>query len=663
MGLFDAISTAVSGLQAQSFALQDISGNIANSTTTAFKSTNASFQDFVDPGTPPSQQLSGFVQARSITSYSLQGAIQSSTVGTYMAINGDGYFTVEKPSSVSSTGQPIFDGGQAYTRRGDFQPNASGFLVNGDGYYLMGSPVDPATGQPAGGAPQLLQFNSSTAQPAQATTQIQYSANLPAGGTSATGSGLLNPADFEANPIAGVAPQAAVIGTGATLSPDAVAVATGSADISALPVGGVGGTLSINGTNINVAATDSAAAIVTKINAQTATTGVTASLNASNRLVLTGADATTNVVVGAGSSTALLGQLGLAAGTTNATNLLTENAVSPGQTLTFQVGAQPSLTVTFGTGAGQVETLAQLNTALSSLAGGAASVNSTNGNISVAAASPTALIAVGGTATASAFGIQHPLALPANGTVVGNDVSTFLNQSSSGGSVTGYDASGTPVDIELRWAKVGSPAQGGADTWNLFYQTNSSATGTQAAWQNAGTSFTFSSAGQMSPQISSLPIGNLTVNGTSLGTVTLNFGAGGLTQFADPSGGVQVDQLSQNGAQAGNLQTLSIGSQGQVEGTFTNGRTVDLAGIPLVSFVGESFLQQGEGGTVIPTVESGPAQLNASGTVVGNALEASNTNIAGQFTTMILTQQAYAANTKVVTTSDQMLQTVTNWVT
>lgn len=661
MGSLDAIATAVSGLHAQSSALQNVSGNIANLTTTAFKSTDTSFQNYMDPGRP--QQVSGFVQELSTPTYSLQGAIQASTVGTYMAINGDGYFTVEKPSTLSSTGQPIFDGTQVYTRRGDFQPNANGYLVNGAGYYLMGNPVDPATGQPTGGAPQLLQFAVGTTQPAQATTQIQYSANLPSEGTSATASGLLVPADFEANPIAGAAPQAAVIGTGATLSPDAVAVATGSADISALPVGGVAGTLQINGTNISVAATDSAATIVTNINAQTGTTGVTASLNASNQLVLTGANATTNVAIGAASSTALLGGLGLAAGTTNATNLLTQNAVSPGQTLTFQVGANPTLTVTFGTGAGQVQTLAQLDTALGSLAGGAASVNAANGNISVAAGSPTAQIAVGGSATAAVFGIQNPLALPANGTVVGNDVSTFLNQSLSGGSVTGYDAAGTPVNVQLQWAKVASAAQGGTDTWNLFYQTNASATGTQAAWQNVGTNFTFSSSGQMSPQISSLPISNLTVNGDSLGTVTLNFGTGGVTQFADPNGGVQVTQLSQNGSAAGSLETLSIGSQGQVDGTFSNGRTSELAAVPLVTFRGENFLQTGDGGTVTPTAESGPALAGASGTIVGNALEASNTNINNEFTTMIMAQQAYSLSAQVVTTSNQMLQTVTNWVT
>src|SRR5216684_2248330 len=110
------------------------------------------------------------------------------------------------------------------------------------------------------------------------------------------GSELLNPTDFAINPIG-----TRITGTGATLSPDAPAITTGTADISGLPAGAVTGTLVLNGTNINVLNTDSAANILQKINAQTGTTGVTASLNASNHLVLTGPDAVTNTVIGGGS--------------------------------------------------------------------------------------------------------------------------------------------------------------------------------------------------------------------------------------------------------------------------------------------------------------------------------------------------------------------------
>src|SRR5262244_2990664 len=176
MGVFDALTTAVTGLQAQSFALQNISGNIANSQTTGFKETNTSFQDLVTAASP-NAQTSGSVIASSVATNSVQGAIQSASVSTYMAVNGDGYFIVAQPTSVSGN-QPVFSGVNLYTRRGDFQENSQGFLVNGAGYYLMGIPIDRTTGNPVGSVPQVLQFGNNEI-PAQVTTQLQYQANLP----------------------------------------------------------------------------------------------------------------------------------------------------------------------------------------------------------------------------------------------------------------------------------------------------------------------------------------------------------------------------------------------------------------------------------------------------------------------------------------------------
>ena len=74
-----------------------------------------------------------------------------------MAINGQGFFNVQKPIGITDNA-PVFDGTTDYTRRGDFQLNASGNLVNGAGYYLMGVAVDPKTGNPIGNVPTVLQF-------------------------------------------------------------------------------------------------------------------------------------------------------------------------------------------------------------------------------------------------------------------------------------------------------------------------------------------------------------------------------------------------------------------------------------------------------------------------------------------------------------------------
>ena len=217
MGIFDALTTAVAGLQAQSFALQNISGNIANSETTGFKETDTSFQDLVSQAAL-NEQTAGGVIASSVATNTVQGTIQSTSVATDMAINGAGFFVVSNPTGLTDN-QPQFSGVDDYTRAGDFQMNSSGYLVNSAGYYLMGIPVDAATGNPEGSVPQVLQFNNNFI-PAQATTSINYNVNLPSSPTS----GQIAPGDFANDPVAG----AEILGTGATISPDATAAGTGT---------------------------------------------------------------------------------------------------------------------------------------------------------------------------------------------------------------------------------------------------------------------------------------------------------------------------------------------------------------------------------------------------------------------------------------------------
>ncbi len=668
MGIFGALTTAVTGMRAQSFALENISGNIANSQTTAFKRLDTSFEDLI-PDQIPSKQLSGSVSASSRATNTVQGDLQGASNGTFMAINGQGFFVVEKPSSTTDN-RPVFDGQNQYTRRGDFQPDKNGFLVNGAGYYLMGIKIDPTTGNLVGSVPQVLQFQNDFL-PAQATTQIDYRANLasypltPGHDTSVPGSELLNPANFIANPIAGAPGPARIIGTGATLLPDAVATMTGTTVLPASLVNS--GTITINGTNVNLTAGMTPAQVVNAINTA-APPGVTASLSTTpaNHLVLTSANADTAVTI-AGSATALFTELGVSAGTTNPTNLLTQSAVAAGQTLVVKIGANTT-TITFGSGAGQVSTLAKLNGAngLGQLVTGgfasAASANPTNGNVSITAANGTDSIIIdpSTTITPLTFGMHTTKAYPANQTVIGDDVTAFLNASIGGGAVTCYDVSGSPANIQLRWAKVASAAGGGTDTWNLFYQVDSKATGQQVAWKNAGVNYTFGANGQMNPAVPTVTLTNVVVDGVSLGSIQLNHGVGGVTQFADPNGTAQVNLLQQNGFPAGELQQVAVSDKGRIVGSYSNGRTLDLADITLASFNGADYLKRVDGGAFEVTDGSGPAILGAPGKIVGSSLEGSNTDIADEFTKLIVTQQAYSANTKVISTSNQMVQDLLN---
>jgi flagellar hook protein FlgE len=382
-------------------------------------------------------------------------------------------------------------------------------------------------------------------------------------------------------------------------------------------------------------------------------------------LVLESVDADTAITINS-SSPLMLAELGISTGTVDPTNLLTQSAAGSGQTLTVQISNDTTsfamLTVTFGNGGGQVSTLAELQAALGGLLGGTANINTTNGNMSITATNLGDKIEVGGTATATNFGIHTPQAFSSNQQVLGMDTSAFIDQSIGGGAITAYDPGGSPVNMQLRWAKVDSSTLGAGhtDTWNLFYQVNSNATGTQVAWQNAGVNYTFDPNGQMNPLIANTTLTNVMVNGASLGTVQIVHGAGGVTQFSDSNGTAQVNLIQQDGFPAGSLQTISISDKGRVVGTYSNGRTLDLAEVTLANFNGPNQLKRLDGGAFAATDESGPPVLGAPGKIVASSLEGSNVDIADEFTKLIVTQQAYSANTRVVTTSNQMVQDVLN---
>jgi flagellar hook protein FlgE len=601
MGIFDALNTSVAGLQAQSFALQNISGNIANAQTTGYKGIGTSFVDLVPDSTTPDRQVAGAVTAYARATISSQGTVSASTVATYMAINGEGFFSVQKAAGTTDN-TPVFTGVTNYTRRGDFQVNANGNLVNGAGYYLMGVAVDPKTGNPLGNVPQVLQFQNNFV-PAQATSAIQYAANLPTtpttpASTTATAgtllaAGGLNPSDFSQNPLP--------VGTPPT--PFGDATVTGAAALNK-------------------------AATAAPITAATTLSGASPSDSL-----------TTNFAVG-------------------------DTIVVDGTTLTFVN------TGTAGNSIDVTDTVGTLLAKIGAITGVAPTINASNGaitlhtgtaqDLSVSSSSP-AFGALGFSTTMTAARTGGGTA--GTGFVVGNDTTIFQKESISGGAVTAYNAAGTPVNLQLRWAKTDSASLGSphVDSWNLFYQSNPNATGTQVAWVNTGTTFTFGANGALtSPSGSAIAVPNVSVSGQTLGNITINVGSGGLTQFASTGGTATINTISQNGYAAGQLQSVAISNSGLVIGTFSNGQNLDLASVTLSHFNGTNYLKSLDGGAYAVTDQSGPAIIGASGTISGSSLEGSNTDIADEFTKLIVTQQAYSANTKVITTANSMVQDLLN---
>lgn len=453
MGIYGAINAAISGLQTQSYALENISGNIANSQTTGFKRLDTRFADLVaSGGSDQTTQISGTAIASSRATNEVAGDIQRSDIDTFMAINGDGYFVVQSKLG-EKDGRSIFSGDNVYTRRGDFEFDEEGYLVNGAGYYLFGNSIDETTGNVSGSVPELIQILNDF-MPARQTSEIEYRGNLP-------------------------------------------------------------------------------------------------------------------------------------------TYPLTANA-DPGT-----VGSElldPTIT--------------------------------------------------------------------AGNDILDTDETAFLQTSIAGEAITIYDVNGSPVNVQMRWAKTqnADASVPQDDGWGLYYLADPTATGANARWTHVQ-DFTFAANGAMtSPATSSISINNLTVNGNNVGNVLFSYGSTGLTQYADPNGAAKVKTLAQDGYASGEQTGVSISGDGRIVASYNNGKTRDLYEIPIASFQADGRLERLEGGAFAQTNDSGEPLYSATGKVVGNALEASNTDIADEFSKLIITQQAYSANTRIVTSGDEMLQEALNMV-
>jgi flagellar hook protein FlgE len=575
MGIYGALSNAVSGLRAQAFALENISGNIANSQTAGFKRIDTDFLDMI-PDAPQSRQTAGSVLAQSRSTNSVQGDVKSVSTETNMAINGNGFFVVE-PSIGQVDGSAVFAGADYYTRRGDFDLDKSGYLVNGAGYYLKGLPIDPVTQNISGSVPEPLRV-SNTFMPASATSRVTYQLNLPLfpktaayQASQAVGDELLDTSGFVNAP----ALEPAMMRGSTTLDGGAVAS-------TVMPVGETL-TLSVGGTTT----------VFNFVNGPTANADeidVTATTSAALAELQTKFQAT------AGAGTATVG-------------LNAENQIE----IDLNDGGANSLTV-----------------------------------------------------TASDAGLGLPLspvtAAPRANTVSAADGAAFVDQSVAGGAITAYSESGASANVQMRWAKVSSAASAGADVWNLFVLTDGAAQDAETMWTRYGGDFVFDSSGRPSPEIRQTTLEDLEVNGVTLGTVTLNHGANGLTQFADSNGTAEVTALSQNGFAAGEFVSVAVNNNGRVVVSYNNGQQLEVAQVVVANFNAANQLKRMDGGLFAATSESGEPILDNDGGIIGASLEASNTDISEEFTKLIITQQAYAAGTRIVSSADEMLKEALNMV-
>lgn len=254
------------------------------------------------------------------------------------------------------------------------------------------------------------------------------------------------------------------------------------------------------------------------------------------------------------------------------------------------------------------------------------------------------------------------------------------NKSMAGGNITPqfsrpiqiFDALGTPHTLNMAFIKTGT------NTWaaEVYAVPETDVTATDGLI--ASGTITFNGDGTLANVSTGLSgeqtiVWSTTSSGAGPSTVTFNWGtpgqpfgtvgaleigkADGLGQFATD---YRVNYANQNGAPVGELSSVSVDEEGFIIASYTNGETQKLYKIPLAKFSNPDELRELSGNVYGQTESSGAINLaqagqSGAGTISSSSLEASNVELANELTEIIVAQRAYQANTKVISTADQLL--------
>jgi flagellar hook protein FlgE len=225
-------------------------------------------------------------------------------------------------------------------------------------------------------------------------------------------------------------------------------------------------------------------------------------------------------------------------------------------------------------------------------------------------------------------------------------------------SITAYDSLGTKHELKMVMWKTD------VDQWDWKFDPTGMDISTDGITETAGTHpITFKADGSVDTSVSGFAAPTITFtpnSGASDVTINLDLGSGvnGLSQFAGSSTAVMHDQ---DGYTNGVLQDFTIDSTGTIIGSFTNGTTLALGQIELADFNNPEGLSRVGDNMYSATSNSGAPVAGYAGegstsSIASGALEMSNVDLAEEFTNMIVAQRGFQANSRVITTSDQMLQ-------
>jgi flagellar hook protein FlgE len=229
-----------------------------------------------------------------------------------------------------------------------------------------------------------------------------------------------------------------------------------------------------------------------------------------------------------------------------------------------------------------------------------------------------------------------------------NDTSTYTTST----SMSTYDSLGDPHTLSMYFVKTA------ANTWDVF----GSQDGTQIGTAPVGT-VTFTAAGAIDTTATTLPFSiSAAVGGGATSPLNYTLDFTGSTQFGSAFG---VNTLSQDGYASGHLSGFTVGSDGVIQGNYTNGQTRAQGQVVLASFTNPNGLQPLGGNAWGESPQSGPAAVGSPntgslGTLQSGALEQSNVDLTAELVNMITAQRTYQANAQTIKTEDQVMQTLVN---
>ncbi len=234
--------------------------------------------------------------------------------------------------------------------------------------------------------------------------------------------------------------------------------------------------------------------------------------------------------------------------------------------------------------------------------------------------------------------------------------------------VTVYDSLGNPHTTVIYFTKTTTPVPPATDSvweWNATVDGSEITGGTAGTLEIEGSgTITFGSDGTFSSATGLTSSDFDFIGAAQSQNITFDFGTAtnGTTQFGSAS---SVGLLSQDGYASGSLQSISIDEEGLITGFFTNGQIQPVALVAVANFQNMDGLKAAGGSLYAETFDSGPpvvteANTGGAAAIQSNTLEQSNVDLAQEFVKMITTQRGFQANSRTITTTDEMMAEIIN---